>query len=118
MGWRVEEPDHRGAELTFGASAVERIGRVLAGRLPHGRGLAIDGSERGIRFRSGDRLTVTENGDGCLYIELPAEVLSELVDVLRPTAGIYSLSSAPDLTVQIVRSQIRDEKGKVVQEIG
>ena len=118
VGWRIEDPDHGSVELTFGASVVERIGRVLAGRLPHGRGLSIDGSERGIRFRSGERLTVTENGDGYLYIELPAEVLSELVDVLRPTAGTYCLSSAPNLTVQVVRSQIRDGKGNVVQEIG
>jgi hypothetical protein len=102
----------------FGAHATERIARVLAARLPYGRGLVIDAPDSGVLLRPGERVTVTEPCEGCVEIEIPPDVLTELTTVLRPAAGTHPLRTAPSLIVEIVRSQIRDQDGNVVEEIG
>jgi suppressor of fused len=104
--------------LTFGAHAAPRIARVLAARLPFGRNLLVDAADGGTGFLPGERLEVTDLGDGYVEVQLPPAVLTELTDVLRPTAGTYRLTSAPDLVVRIVKSQIRNQDGTVVNEIG
>jgi suppressor of fused-like protein len=114
-GWR-RRPS--GVVLTFGANAADRIARVLSARLPFGRDLTVAGPEGGVVFRPGTDFAVTDAGDGLVAIQMPADVLGELVGVLRPAAGTYPLRSAPDLRVQIVTSQIRDQAGEVVAEVG
>ncbi|MGA8115950.1 MAG: suppressor of fused domain protein [Actinocatenispora sp.] len=107
-----------GVVLSFGASAAPRIARVLAARLPFGRGLAVDAPEGKVGFLPGERFAITGPADGRIEIHLPATALTELTSVLRPTVGTHPLGSAPGLTVRIVRSQIRDQAGNVVAEIG
>lgn len=104
--------------ITFGANPAPRIARVVAARLPHGRGLLVEAPSGGVGFLPGERLDIRELGDGYLEIELPPPVLTELTQVLRPLAGTYPLQSAPGLTVRVVKSQIRDQDGAVVSEIG
>lgn len=104
--------------VTVGANAADRIGRVLAARLPFGHGMFLQARESAISFRPGDRFAVTDNGDGLVALDVPPAVLAELTDVLRPVAGTYRLASAPELVVEIVTSRIRDQEGNVVAEIG
>jgi hypothetical protein len=104
--------------VTFGASAVERIARVLAGRLPFGLGLLILGPDAGIGFLPGDQLSIADRGNGLVEVELPPALLTEFVAVLRPAAGAYDLPTTSELTVQIVKSQIRGADGTVVSEVG
>ncbi|MEH0819260.1 MULTISPECIES: hypothetical protein [unclassified Micromonospora] len=121
-GWRTEKSGwaRRTSTTTVrvGANAAARIGRVLQGRLPFGRGLLVEAQDGGVGFRPGERFSVSEAGNGLLEIEVPPAVLTELIQVLRPMAGTYRLASAPELLVEIVRSQIRDQEGAVVAEIG
>ncbi|MFC8618595.1 suppressor of fused domain protein [Micromonospora purpureochromogenes] len=121
-GWRMEKGGWARRKLTttvtVGANAAERIGRVLRARLPFGRGLLIEAQNGSVGFRPGEQVTVTDAGDGFLEIELPPAVLPELIQVLRPVAGTYHLASAPELVVEIARSQIRDQEGAVVAEVG
>jgi suppressor of fused len=106
-----------GATLTFGANAAPRIGRVLAARVPFGRGLMVDGPDGGVGIRPGDAFAVGDLGAGLVEVVLPSMVLDELCSVLRPIAGRYALSTAP-LTVEIVKSYIRDQDQQVISEIG
>jgi hypothetical protein len=116
-GWRKE-----GARtvVTFGATAAKRIAQVLPGRLPHGRGLAVDAPQGGVLFRPADspddELSITEAEDGYVEIRLPEAAAAALAASLRPVAGDYPVSEA--LTVEVVKSQIRDQDGNVVEEIG
>lgn len=107
-----------GTTLTFGANAAARVGRVLAARLPFGRGLLIDSPNGAVGFQPGERVAVTDRGEGFAEIQVPPPVLAELGGALRPVAGTYRLPSAPELAVRIVKSQIRDPEGNVVAEIG
>ncbi|WP_186316074.1 suppressor of fused domain protein [Catellatospora sichuanensis] len=104
--------------VTVGANAAARIGRVLAARLPFGRDLYLAGPESGVHIRPGTRLTMSQKADGPLDLQLTPEVLAELTGLLRPAAGEHRLAAAPELTVRIVRSQIRDQSGAVVAEVG
>jgi hypothetical protein len=113
--WRTQRGD---TILTFGASAAERIARVLAARLPFGRGLAVDGSQGGVRMRPGPQLAVIEQPDGYVEVVVPAAVAADLSHALQPRAGFYPLPSAPGLVIEIVRSHIRDQSGTIVGEIG
>lgn len=120
-GWSVEKNGWRGTPtvtLTFGASAAERIARVLAARLPFGQGLHIAAPESAIAFRPGDQVTITDSGDGLVEIEVPSALFTELTTTLRPVAGTYRLPSAPNLMLRIVKSQIRAQDGSIVTEIG
>jgi hypothetical protein len=51
-------------------------------------------------------------------IELPPDLATEFVSVLRPVAGEYDLPSSGELAVRIVKSQIRRADGTVVEEVG
>ncbi|WP_196279472.1 suppressor of fused domain protein [Catellatospora vulcania] len=104
--------------VTVGANAAARIGRVLAARLPFGRDLYVIGPESGVHILPGEQVTTSQEGDGPLDLQLTPEVLAELTGLLRPVAGVHRLAAAPELTVRIVRSQIRDQSGAVVAEVG
>ena len=111
--WRT---DDGATVVTVGATAAKRIAQVLPGRLPHGRGLALDASEGGVLFRPGDELAVTEGDGGYLEITLPEEAGAQLAATLQPVAGMYPVTDA--LTVEVVVSTIRDQDGNVVEQIG
>ncbi len=104
--------------ISIGANAAERIARILAARLPFGRGLLVDGTNEAIGFQSGERLVITDRGDHFVEIHLPQPILAELTALLRPTAGTYSVPGAPDLVLRINKSQIRGQDGTVVAEVG
>jgi hypothetical protein len=116
-GWRT---DGDRTVITFGATAAKRIAQVLPGRLPHGRGLAVDAPEGGVLFRPtdapDDELSVTEAENGYAEVRLPEAAAADLAATLRPVAGEYPVSDA--LVIEVVKSQIRDQDGNVVQEIG
>ena len=120
-GWRTEKGGwarRKTTTVTFGANAAERISRVLQTRLPFGRGLLLQAQDNCVAFRPGEHLMITDVGDGLLEIQTPAAVLLELAHLLQPVAGTYRLASAPELVVQITKSQIRDQDGAIVAEIG
>lgn len=104
--------------LTFGASAAGRIALALAGRLPHGRGLAVDGPAAAVFFEPAERYALKQITESHLEVRLPESVRGELCAILRPSAGVYRVPGAPGLSVEIVTSQIRNQAGEVVEEIG
>jgi hypothetical protein len=112
----TELPD--GIALIFGANAAERVGRILNARLPFGRGLAVDSADGGVWFRLGDTVATAKASEGIREITLSTEALTELTSRLRPVAGVYPLTTAPGVQVEIVKSHIRDPEGNLVFEVG
>jgi hypothetical protein len=111
-------PDDDGVTVTFGASAAPRVSRMLGARVPYGRGLLVDSPAGAIRLRPGDHTARHDDVDGVLAITLTPDALDELVTALRSTHGEHRMRHLPDLTVRVVRSQIRDANGEIVAEIG
>jgi hypothetical protein len=106
-------------EVTFGAIAAERIGRLLAARLPHGRPVFVEAPEGGVVFRPGPAFAAEAGAEpGWLELTTPPALADELAAVLVPRAGAYTLASTPALTVHIRRSEIRNPEGDVVEVVG
>jgi hypothetical protein len=122
LSWRIDEatPEDAYARVVIavGASAAERIGRGLAGRLPYGRNLTVLGGRTAVRFRPGDPARATASEEQDLEVTLTPPAVAELRAVLRPEAGIYPLRGVRGLTLHIVRSTIRDPAGNAVENIG
>jgi suppressor of fused len=118
--WRPIKPPPGGPDMvvTFGANAAERIGRVIAARLPYGRDVVIQGADKTIVVRPTAKRSVTDQGDGVLELGLPAAAVTHLVEALRPVAGVQRLRTVPELGIEIVKSQIRSPDGTVIAEIG
>lgn len=115
-GWRTEPT----GELTirFGANVATRIANVVEGRLPFGRGCDISSADSGVMLHPADDLRIEDRGSGLVVVELPPAAVTALAGVLRPSAGVYPVPGFPQLTVEIVKSYIRDQDGAVVAEIG
>jgi hypothetical protein len=86
--------------VTFGAYAAPRIAAALDGRLPFGRGLAVDGHEGQLLLRPDEQGFVTSIDEKTVEIGLTAAAAAELGAALRAGPGRHPLSTG--LTVEIV----------------
>jgi suppressor of fused-like protein len=86
--------------VTFGAYAAPRVAAALDGRLPFGRGLAIDGPDGQILFKADDRDAITEVDARTIEIGLSPPTAADLGAALRSTPGHYRLPTG--LTVEII----------------
>jgi hypothetical protein len=85
--------------VTFGSYAAPRVAGALDGRLPFGRGLAIDGPDGQILFRPDDTGGIVAIDDETVEIGLTAAAAAELGAALRAGPGRHRLSTG--LTVAV-----------------
>jgi suppressor of fused len=86
--------------VTFGAYAAPRVAAALDGRLPFGRGLAVDGPENQILLRPDEQGFVTTIDEETVEIGLTAATAAELGAALRAGPGRHPISTG--LTVEVV----------------
>lgn len=104
--------------LTIGAHPAPSVAALLAGRLPYGRPLTVAGTRRLVTFVPGAEFAARAEND-TLTLTLAPETVAELTELLRPRRTSVTLDTAPDLTVHIEQSQIRDPAtGAVVDTVG
>jgi len=115
FGWR---PDGDLVRLVLGANIAERVAQSLLGRLPFGRTLELAGPESSAVFSSGSFSVGTADASDRLDVVLTVQALDGLRQVLVPVVGVRAVPDAAPLVVEIVRSEIRDEEGNVVEVIG
>jgi hypothetical protein len=92
---------------------VDTLKRRLLSRLPYGREFTLNGKDATVVFKPGkqSRLTLVEDA---VLITLRVDHLVELDKVLRPHAGLYPVPGLKDVVLQVVRTEIKDHDGKVV----
>jgi suppressor of fused len=73
--------------LTFGAYAAPRVADALDGRLPFGRGLAIDGPERQLLFRADTESSITAIAEHSVEFALSTVDAEALGTALRAGPG-------------------------------
>lgn len=112
------EHEGRVLRLTLGANGVEDIFRVLRGRIPFGQEFVVASSSAAITFVPSDYCGWEAVGEQGVRVGLTADAANGLADAIRVTAGGYSSLEAPGLMVEVVRTQITDGDGNVVQIIG
>jgi len=93
--------------------AVEGLERRLLGRQPYGRELTLYGKNATVVFRPGKKscLKVVEDA---VKITLRQDHLMELAQSLEPHAGLYPVPGLKNLVLQVLKTEIKDRDGKVV----
>jgi hypothetical protein len=96
--------------------AVDSLKRRLLGRLPYGRELTLNGKEATVVFKPGkqSRLKVIE---GAVHITLRPEQGAKLAESLQAHAGLYPVPGVKEVVLQVLRTEITDRDGKVVDVV-
>lgn len=106
--------------IYLGAAHVHRVVMMLRGRLLKGRKFVIYGKEAAVFFVIGDSCKVEVNSDDDvdnIFVTLTKEAIEEMTKVLLPKAGEYKMDSG-NINFRIVKTEIRDSNGNVVETVG
>lgn len=100
--------------VKMGAKQVPQVAKLLAGRLLHGRGLALHGQDANLLLEPADEFG-HEVADQELTLRLTNSQVEALAADLQPKAGTYDIGG---LTVEIAKTEILDAQGNVTDVIG
>lgn len=105
--------------IYFGAAHVEKIIKMIRGRLLKGRKFLIHGSECTVFFHIGNvcEIKVDSEEEDDIFVTLTEENIEEMTAKLQPKAGEYPLTSGK-LNFRIVKTEITDQEGNVVEVVG
>jgi hypothetical protein len=93
--------------------AVKGLSRRLLGRPPYGRELVLNDKEATVIFKPGKRSQL-KLAEGSVTIVLREDHLVEMVRSLQPHAGFYPVPGLKNLVLQVLKTEITDQDGKVV----
>jgi hypothetical protein len=119
-GWLalVLECDTRSkpVKLCVQTIAVDSLRRRLLGRLPYGRELTLCDKNARVVFKPGKRSGLRLVEDAVLITLQDAHV-AELAKSLQPHTGLYPVPGVKNAQVQVLRTEITDRHGKVVDVV-
>jgi hypothetical protein len=96
--------------------AVDGLKRRLLGRLPYGRELTLNGKEATVVFKPGKQSRLKRVEDTAI-ITLQKNHLIELVELLQPHAGLYPIPGVKNAVLQVLKTEITDRHGNVVDVV-
>lgn len=104
--------------LTLGANGVTDICAILQGRIPFERKLVVASPGGAIVLIPSERRNWAIANDGEICVELTPDAACGLAEIIEARAGLYRTPLFPELTVEVVRSQITDRDGNVIAVVG
>ncbi|MEK4437535.1 suppressor of fused domain protein [Paenibacillus sp. FSL K6-2862] len=105
------------AELQLGAKQAVLIGKILRSRIAKGAPLSLVGSGVNITFEAGENASFHEE-ETKINVTVNEQTVNELTAHLKPSEMTFELPSLPGLLIRIVRTEITDQEGRVVETIG
>ncbi|SES28543.1 Suppressor of fused protein (SUFU) [Gracilibacillus ureilyticus] len=105
------------ATVQIGAKQANIIGKVIKGRAVKNEPLRLVSNEATVVFRFGDHPDVVEKEDA-LEIILNKKAVEELAEQLQPAVKEFTIPSLNSVIFEIVKTDIRDSEGNVVETIG
>ncbi|WP_442603090.1 suppressor of fused domain protein [Paenibacillus sp. KN14-4R] len=120
LGWEPTKKRLLGktpAVLRLGAKQAGIVGKLLAGRILKGKSLYMTGPDIQVVLDPGETVGL-EEGEDRVRIKLDEASAAELSRKLQPKEGMIALSSFKGMTIQIVKTYIKDQDGNVVSTIG
>jgi hypothetical protein len=103
--------------ITVGATAASDIIRLLRSRLMHDRPFAVYGRKQGVAFQPGSRDSWTTD-DTLATLTLSLQSSNDAARILQPTRGDYNLPTLPNVRIQVVPTEIKNQKDEVINVIG
>ncbi len=100
-------------ELTVGALAVDELQALLPGRIGFERPLAMQSARGAWKFVPAPEVSFSDQ-----EIRLTPQAARALGAALRVKAGTYCVREAPELTIRVVPTPIRDHQGEIVRVLG
>jgi suppressor of fused-like protein len=96
--------------------AVDGLKRRLLSRLPYGREFTLNGKDATVLFKPGkqSRLKLVEDA---VTITLRDDHLVDFAKSLRAHAGLYPVTGLKNVVLQVLRTEIKDQDGKVVKVV-
>lgn len=104
-------------QLTLGARQIEQLAALLPLRLPFGRPFMLCGPHCRVLFETGRHNRVRIAGN-TVTLQVRDGDAMELVTLLHPRQGIYTLPSFPHLRWDVKQTTIRNALGELVDIIG
>lgn len=104
-------------EITIGAHQAETIGKVLKGRILKERELYLIGKNNNIiiNYSKEPEVKINENN---LELKISKETAIEIASELIPKEKSFTLNTMKKIKFKIEKTEIKDQKGNVVQVIG
>lgn len=105
------------AKLQLGAKQAVLVGTILRSRISKGASLSLIGPDTTILFEAGEAPAVVES-DKQITLTVNTQIVEELAQNLRPVEGTFEIALLEHMIVQIIRTEIKDQEGHVIQTIG
>ncbi|WP_145323616.1 suppressor of fused domain protein [Paenibacillus xylanexedens] len=105
------------AKLQLGAKQAVLVGTILRSRISKGASLSLIGPDTNILFEAGEQPAVLES-DRQITLTVNTQIVEELAQNLRPVEGTFEMVSLDHIIVQIVKTEIKNQEGHVIQTIG
>ena len=105
------------ATVRFQSIVVESLRRRLLGRIPFGRRLCLWGEDASVRFEPSGTCSWRQHGNE-LDLAISETAARQLADTLRPLAGRYEVPDIQGLTFEVLRTEVTNEDGDVVDVVG
>lgn len=105
------------AVIRFQSIIVDGTRKRLAGRILFGRELVLISDDATVLFVPGEAVDRAWEDD-LLRVTLTESAARELIDTLRPRAGRYTFQSIPELEIEVLRTEIKDRDGNVLEIVG
>ena len=105
------------ATVTIGAKQVNTIGKILQGRAVKKEPLRLVSNEATVVFSFGDQPQVMEKDDA-IEIMLNEKAVKELAEQLQPFVKKFSIPSLKLIVFEIVKTDVTDSEGNIVETIG
>jgi hypothetical protein len=96
--------------------AVAGLRRRLLGRLPYGCELTLNGKDAIVVLRPGKQ-TWLKLIEDAVTITLREDHAAELAALLQPHAGLYPVPGLSSVAVQVVKTEVTDSEGRVVDVV-
>lgn len=122
LDWSRQPRLLRKAELrvVIGAKIVPDLLAVMPGRVRHDRAFALVGKDCRVEFVRSDSNDRGSAEGRALQLALRASTVDALCGSLQPIKGFYAINDLADarLVFEVVKTEIRDADGNVVETIG
>lgn len=110
-------PAERRAEIFLSANGINDLKNFLPTRISLGRSLSLVSRKASVRFETGLPGQMMEEGT-CLVIKLTPRDALALSERLRSKEGVYQMPGHPNLTLRVVKSEIRNDRGEIIDVVG